>query len=677
MRPSRILAALGAILLAAPVVARAQATSSKPLDVSNMDTTCHACDDFFEYANGGWLKRTTIPASYTTYGSFNILADKNSAVLRAILDSAARDKKARVGTPTQKLGTFYATCMDTTAADRAGISPIAPDLKAIGRLSSASQIVPAVARMHVAGTPALFGFTAAPDAKKSTDVIAAVRQGGLTLPDREYYTKTDDRSVKLREQYADHVARTFALASESESQAQKDAQAVLEIETALANASMTRVAMRDPNAVYHRMTFDSLQKLTPRIDWSAYLRTRNVSRSAAVNVAQPDFIVAVNGMLQSMPLASWRAYLRWHALDDAAPWLGSKLDAESFRFESLLNGAQEQQPRWKRCLAETNGSLGELLGQEYVAKTFTPEAKERALRMVENLQAALRERLATLSWMSDSTRAQAMTKLSAFTKKIGYPDQWRDYSALQVKPQPFVRNAAAAARWSAARTLSKIGKPVDRKEWGMTPPTVNAYYSPNFNEIVFPAGILQPPFFDPNADDAVNYGGMGAVIGHEMTHGFDDQGRQFDAQGNLRDWWTAGDAAQYKTRAQLVSSQFDAYTVADSVHVNGSLTLGENIADLGGLTIAYAALQKSLENKRVGLIDGFSPDQRFFLAWAQIWRSMARPETERMLVATNPHAPGKWRVNGPLSNMPEFARAFDCQKGDRMVRPETVRAQIW
>jgi putative endopeptidase len=677
MRPFAILPVLAALVLATPSSSRAQTTASKPLDVSTMDTTCHACDDFFEYANGGWLKRTTIPASYTTYGSFNILADKNSAVLREILESAARDKKAKPGSPTQKLGTFYATCMDSTAASKAGIAPIAGDLEAISRLSSASQIVPLVARLHAAGTPAVFGLSAAPDAKKSTDVIAVVRQGGLTLPDRDYYTKTDDRSVKLRDQYVDHVARTFALAGESASRASSDAQAVLEIETALANASMTRVAMRDPNAVYHRMTFDSLQKLTPRIDWSAYLATRGVSRQAPVNVGQPDFIIAVNGMLRSMPLASWKAYLEWHALDDAAPWLGSKLDAESFRFESLLSGAHEQQPRWKRCLAETNASLGELLGQAYVEKTFTPEAKERALLMVENLQAALRDRLAALSWMSDSTRAQAMTKLTAFTKKIGYPDQWRDYSALEVKRQSFVRNAVAAARWSAARTLAKIGKPVDRKEWGMTPPTVNAYYSPNFNEIVFPAGILQPPFFDPNADDAVNYGGMGAVIGHEMTHGFDDQGRQFDAQGNLRDWWTAGDAAQYKTRAQLVSSQFDAYTVADSVHVNGGLTLGENIADLGGLTIAYAALQKSLENKRVGLIDGFSPDQRFFLAWAQIWRSMARPETERMLVATNPHAPGKWRVNGPLSNMPEFARAFNCQKGDRMVRPESVRAQIW
>ena len=666
-----------AVLAVAPVVTLAQANANTPLDVANMDTTCRACDDFFEYANGGWLKRTTIPASYTTYGSFNTLADKNNDVLREILEAAARDTRARPGTPTQKLGTFYATCMDSVAADHAGLGPVSADLKAINRLSSGSQIVGLVARLHRVSTPVLFGFGAAPDAKKSSEVIAVVRQGGLTLPDRDYYTKTDDRSVKLREQYVEHVTRTFGLAGEPDAQAKKDADAVLEIETALANASMSRVAMRDPNAVYHRMTFDSLQKLTPRIGWSSYLAARGVPRSTPVNVAQPDFIVAVNGMLPSMPLQSWKAYLRWHVLDDAAPWLGARMSDENFRFGSLLSGAREQQPRWKRCLTVTNASLGELLGQAYVEKTFTSEAKARALQMVENLQAVLRDRLASLAWMSDSTRAQALTKLAAFTKKIGYPEVWRDYSALQVKKQSFAANATAAARWSVARNIAKIGKPIDRKEWGMTPPTVNAYYSPNFNEIVFPAGILQPPFFDPNADDAVNYGGMGAVIGHEMTHGFDDQGRQFDAQGNLRDWWTARDAAQYKSRAQLVATQFDAYTVADSVHVNGSLTLGENIADLGGLTIAYAALQKSLENKRVGLIDGFTPDQRFFLSWAQVWRSTTRPETERLLVATNPHAPGKWRVNGPLSNMPEFARAFSCQAGDRMVRPESQRAQIW
>ena len=677
MRFSAFRGIVAAALAVAPVVTLAQTNANTPLDVSNMDTTCRACDDFFEYANGGWLKRTTIPASYTTYGSFNTLTDKNNDVLRGILEAAASDRTAKQGTPTQKLGTFYATCMDSAAADRAGLAPVSADLKAISRLSNANQIVGVVARLHIGSTPALFGFGAAPDAKKSSEVIAAVRQGGLTLPDRDYYTKSDDRSVKLREQYVEHVAKTLELAGESDTQAKKDAEAVLEIETALANASMSRVAMRDPNAVYHRMTFDSLQKLTPRIGWSSYLAARGVPRSTPVNVAQPDFIVAVNGMLPSMPLASWKAYLRWHVLDDAAPWLGTRMSDENFRFGSLLSGAREQQPRWKRCLAVTNASLGELLGQAYVEKTFTPEAKARALQMVENLQAVLRERLASLSWMSDSTRAQALTKLAAFTRKIGYPDVWRDYSALQVRKQSFVANASAAARWSVARNIAKIGKPVDRKEWGMTPPTVNAYYSPNFNEIVFPAGILQPPFFDPNADDAVNYGGMGAVIGHEMTHGFDDQGRQFDAQGNLRDWWTARDAAQYKSRAQLVATQFDAYTVADSVHVNGSLTLGENIADLGGLTIAYAALQKSLENKRVGLIDGFTPDQRFFLSWAQVWRSVTRPETERLLVATNPHAPGKWRVNGPLSNMPEFARAFSCQAGDPMVRPDGQRAQIW
>ena len=677
MRLSALRILVLSLVVSVPAAAYAQTPASKPLEVANMDTTCRACDDFFEFANGGWLKRTSIPASYTSYGSFNALADKNNDVLRGILEAAAADKGAKPGTPAQKLGTFYATCMDSVAADKAGISPIAADLRTIGRLTAASQLSAAIARLHVAGIPAVFGFGAAPDAKASTEVIAVVRQGGLTLPDRDYYTNADDRSVALRQQYAEHVAMAFVLGGESSAQAQRDAESVIEIETALARASMSRVSMRDPYAVYHRMTFDSLQKLTPRIGWRAYLAARGVSRTAPVNVAQPEFVVAVNSMLQSMPLSSWKAYLRWHVLDDAAPWLNSKSSAESFRFGAVLSGAKEQQPRWKRCIAESNASLGELLGQVYVAQTFTPEARERAQRMVENLQAALRERLASVSWMSDSTRAQAMAKLAAFTKKIGYPDKWRDYSALEVKRRSFATNAIEASRWSAARNVAKIGKPVDRSEWGMSPPTVNAYYSPNLNEIVFPAGILQPPFFDPNADDAVNYGGVGAVIGHEMTHGFDDQGRRFDAQGNLRDWWTTGDAAEYTSRTALVARQFDAYTVADGVHVNGNLTLGENIADLGGLTIAHAALQKSMENKRYGLIDGFSPNQRFFLAWAQIWRSLTRPETERLLVATNPHAPGRWRVNGPLANMPEFAGAFACRAGDRMVRPDSLRAQVW
>jgi putative endopeptidase len=399
---------------------------------------------------------------------------------------------------------------------------------------------------------------------------------------------------------------------------------------------------------------------------------------ASLNVAQPEFFKALDSLVKAVPAADWQTYLRWQVVDDAAPSLSSAFVNENFRFNQQLTGAKELLPRWKRCLQATDAALGEALGQLYVEKTFGPEAKRRALEMVRNLEAALQDRLGRLAWMSDATRKQALGKLAAFQDKIGYPDKWRDYSALTVDARsPYVVNVMRAAQFARAYNLRKIGKPVDRGEWGMTPPTVNAYYNPSKNEIVFPAGILQPPFFDPKADDAVNYGGMGAVIGHEMTHGFDDQGRQFDAQGNLRDWWTPADAEQYKTRATLVANQFDQYVSVDTLKVNGKLTLGENIADLGGLTIAYAALQKALEGKPRPTIDGFTPEQRFFLAWAQIWRNNTRPEYARMLVTVDPHSPGKWRVNGPLGNMPEFAKAFGCKAGDPMVRSDSLRAQIW
>jgi putative endopeptidase len=396
-------------------------------------------------------------------------------------------------------------------------------------------------------------------------------------------------------------------------------------------------------------------------------------------VRQPGFFRSLDTLVATAPIDDWKAYLRWRAASSASPALASAFVNESFAWSQNLTGAKEQLPRWKRCAGVTNAVLGEAVGEEYVRRTFTPEAKARALAMVNNLRDALRERIGQLTWMSDTTKKLALVKLDAFTRKIGYPDKWRDYSTLQVKPSTYLANLQAASQWNAARNWGKLGKPVDRTEWGMTPPTVNAYYSPSMNEIVFPAGILQPPFYDPNADDAVNYGGMGAVIGHEMTHGFDDQGRQFDAEGNLRDWWTPADAAAYKTRTQLVSDQFDAYTVVDSAtHVNGKLTLGENIADLGGLTVAYAAFQKSLVGKpRPANIDGFTPEQRFFLSWAQVWRESMRPEQQRVLVNTNPHAPAQWRVNGPLSNMPEFAKAFGCKVGDPMVRSDSIRAQIW
>ena len=676
-RPAALVAA---VLLAFAIPVRAQSSAKTAINRANMDTTCSACQDFNRYANGGWLKRTDIPAAYSVWGSFQELSDKNEAVVHDILENAARNvAKAAPGSNAWKIGTFYGACMDSTQVEALGTRPLQPVLDAIAALTSTEQMTRSFGELDRMAGLAPFGITAGVDAKNSNAVIAIAGQGGLGLPERNYYLRTDDKSKALLTQYADHIARSLVLIGETPEQAKSDAGKVLALETRLAVVSMARVAMRDPNAVYHRMTPAELQALTPHIDMQRYLDQMGARNVTVINVRQPDFLKGLDTIATSVPLDDWKAYLRWHAVSSASPALGAAFVNEAFSWAQAMSGIKEQRPRWKRCASATNAALGEAVGQEYVRRTFTPAAKARALAMVNNLRDVLRERIGTLAWMSDSTKRQALVKLDAFTRKIGYPDKWTDYSALRVQRGAYLANLRAATEWNTARDWAKLGKPVDRTEWGMTPPTVNAYYSPQMNEIVFPAGILQPPFYDPNADDAVNYGGMGAVIGHEMTHGFDDAGRQFDAQGNLRDWWTSADAAAYKSRAQLVSDQFDSYTVLDSAtHVNGKLTLGENIADLGGLTIAYAALEKSLAGKkRPAKIGGFTPEQRFFLSWAQVWREVMRPEQQRTLVNTNPHAPAQWRVNGPLSNMPEFAKAFGCKPGDPMVRPEAVRAQIW
>jgi putative endopeptidase len=475
-----------------------------------------------------------------------------------------------------------------------------------------------------------------------------------------------------------HLVNLYTLAGSAPADAQADAQKVLALETKLAQAQMSRVQMRDPNAIYHKMTLAEFQASTPNIDWAAFFKAQNGPAFTDINVTSPEYFKAVDALLASEPVDAWKAYFRAHALHGAAGSLSSAFVNENFRFGQLFSGAKEMLPRWRRCVNATNGVLGEAVGEEYVKRTFTAQDKARANAIVNNLRAALADRIKGLDWMSEATKQQALAKLTAFTQKIGYPDKWRDYSALQVGDKSLYENGRKATEWARARSWSKLGKPIDKTEWLMNVAEVNAYYRPDFNEIVFPAGILQFPFFNPKADDAVNYGAMGAVIGHEMSHGFDDQGRQFDARGNLRDWWTSEDAAKYKTQAQRVVEQFDAYTVVDSAtHVKGQLTLGENIGDLGGLTIAYAAMQKAYAGKPKTKIDGFTPEQRFFLAWAQVWREQTRPEALRNLVLTNPHAPAEWRVNGPLSNMPEFRAAWGCKDGDTMVRPEDKRARIW
>jgi putative endopeptidase len=664
---------------AAPAAASpAAAPRGRGIDPAHVDTTCAPCRNFYQFATGGWAKRTTIPAAYAAWGSFHELADRNQLVLRRIVEGAAADTAAARGTNAQKIGAFYRACMDSAAVERAGLAPVRPLLDRIAALRTAADVRAALGPLERDAGLAPFGANVQSDDKNSDSLLVTFGQGGLGLPDRDYYLTQDARSQQLRDAYVRHVARMLALGGADSAAAAAGARQVMALETALARASMTLVEQRDPNATYHRMPLAEFQRSTPGMDWARFLRDVGAPAVATVNVRQPAFFRAADSLLAAVPVDTWKAYLRWRALRAGANALPAAFVNEQFAFNRSFTGAKELRPRWKRCVDQTNAAVGELVGQEYVRQTFTPEAKARALDMVANLRAALAERLDALTWMGDSTKRQARAKLDAFTPKIGYPDRWIDYGALQVGDTSYYANLRAAERFTALREYGKLGKPVDKGEWGMTPPTVNAYYNPSWNEIVFPAGILQPPFYDPEADDAVNYGAMGAVIGHEMTHGFDDQGRQYDARGNLRDWWTPADAARYDAEADKVVRQFAAYTVVDSAtRVNGKLTLGENIADLGGLTIAYRAFQKSIENKRLAPIDGFTPDQRFFLGWAQVWRTLQRDEAARAQVLQDPHAPAMWRVNGPLANMPEFRAAWGCKEGDPMVRPAAARAQIW
>jgi putative endopeptidase len=677
MRP--ILRCLAILSIALPPAAHAQ---NHALDRANLDTTCAACKDFYQFANGGWLKKTTIPAAYSSLGSFRELADRNEAQLHKILDADAAKANASRDTPgaadaSWKVGAFYASCLDTATIDRLGFAPLKPDLDIIAAIKSPENLKQQLGVLEHRAGLAPWGDGSTQDAKNAASVIAGLYQGGLTLPDRDYYTKTDSLSKKTREAYLAHMTRMFQLLGDGKDAA-AEAKTVLDVETKFALASKTRVQLRDPASNYHKMTVASLQKLMPGFPWPAFFAAQNSPPISSVDVGQPEFFTAMNKMFTTIPIADWKVMLRWHLLHGAAASLSAAFVNENFEFDKIFSGASEMLPRWKRCEQSTDDRLGELLGQEYVKQNFTPEAKARALKIVNTLVTELRDRIQHLDWMSAPTKTQAIAKLAAFTKKIGFPDKWKDYSTLKISGGQYLANVRAADQWAAARDWAKIGKPVDRTEWGMTPPTVNAYYSPLMNEIVFPAGILQPPFYSADADDAVNYGAMGAVIGHEMTHGFDDQGRQFDKDGNLKDWWAKEDAAKYSVQAQKVVKQFDAYTVLDSsTHVNGKLTLGENIADFGGLTIAYAAMEKAIGPGPHAKIDGFTPEQRFFLAWAQVWRQLYRPQALRTQVNSNEHAPSIWRVNGPFSNMPEFKAAWGCKDGDPMVRPDALRARIW
>src|SRR3984893_5401001 len=655
---------------------------SRPIDPSSMDPSVKPADDFFLYADGGWIKRTEIPPEYSRWGSFNELIERNNDALHDIAETAENTHvDPKLAPEVQKVGDYYASGMDEKTIEATRTKPLDDEFKNIDAVKDRNDLLKEIARLHTTGVNVLFNFGSGQDAKDSAHEIAQAVQGGLGLPDRDYYTKTDEASKKLRDQYVDHVTKMLTLLGEPAATATDDAKKILALETKLAEASRTRVQLRDPQKNYNKMPLRQLQDLTPDWNWSDYFKHLDVLAPADVNVHQPEFFKTADDVFKSASMDTWKAYLRWHLINATAAELSNDFVNENFNFnDRILQGTEQIKPRWKRVVASTDGAIGEALGKLYVAFYFPPEAKARALELVNNLKEALADRIKTLDWMDEPTKKEALKKLAAMGVKIAYPDKWLDYSLLRIDRGPFVLNAIRADKFESSRDLKKIGKPVDPTEWGMTPPTVNAYYNPNMNEIVFPAGILQPPFFYANADDAVNYGGIGAVIGHEMTHRFYDQGGQFDAVGNLRDWWPPQSAAKFKERAEAIVQQYNEYEPLSGLHVNGELTQGENIADIGGVKLAYAALQKALDKhsqEREQKIDGFTPEQRFFLSFAAIWKSKQRDEDLKLRLNTDPHSPAHYRVNGPLSNLSEFQKAFNVSDGSPMVRAADKRVNIW
>jgi putative endopeptidase len=595
------------------------------------------------------------------------------------MDDASKSKDASKGSTTQKIRDFYTSGMDTAKIETDGYTPVKANLAGIDALKSVADIQGFITRSYAAGNSLLFYFFSGPDEKNSNQVIAQFYQGGLGLPDRDYYLADDFRSKEIREAYQKHVASMFELTGDSHEQALKYADDVLLLETELAKVSFTRYELRNPSANYNKTDLAGLQKMAPEFDWNSFFSGIGLTKTDEINIGQPKFIKGMSEMISKYPVDQWKAYLKWNVINDAAKYLSSDFDKEHFAFYgTVLSGTTEQQPRWKRVLDQTSGSLGELVGQLYVEKYFPPQAKQRMIDLVNNLKAALHDRILGLSWMSDSTKQEALDKLQKINVKVGYPDKWIDYSTLEVGTASYYENVIKASKFQLQREIAKIGKPVDRTEWGMTPQTVNAYYNPNMNEIVFPAAILQPPFFYMNGDDAVNYGAIGVVIGHEMSHGFDDQGRQYDKEGNLRDWWKPEDSKNFEAQTQVLVDQYNAYTILDSLHVDGKLTLGENIADLGGVNISYTALQKAMAGKDMeAKIDGFTSPQRFFLSYAQVWRNNIRDKELMRRLKEDVHSPGETRVNGIVYNIPTFYQAFNIKPTDKRYLADDKRASIW
>jgi endothelin-converting enzyme/putative endopeptidase len=643
------------------------------LDVTSMDRSVDPCVDFFTYSCGGWIKKNPIPPDQSSWDTYSKMQDENLARLRGILEVASGPDSTR-NAVNQKIGDYYASCMDEKAIDARGAEPLKPSLERIAKISSKAEIADVAAAMI--DDNVLFRFDSIQDFRDSNQVIADVDQGGLGLPDRDYYTKDDAKSVELRKQYVAHVQKMVELLGDKPEDAAAEAQTVMRIETALAKGSMTRVERRDPKALDHKMTSAELEKMSPEFRWQVYFAKVGVPSLASLNVTAPAFFKTLSEVLEKENLADWKTYLRWHLVHADANFLAAPFLNENFAFYGkILRGQQELQARWKRCTESVDRDLGEALGQAYVEKYFSPEAKQEALKMVKEIQTAMDQDIKSLAWMSPATKPQALAKLQGMANKIGYPDKWRDYSTLEIVRGDELGNVERARTFEFDRQLAKIGKPVDRGEWDMTPPTVNAYYDPQMNDINFPAGVLQPPAFDPTSDAAPNYGDTGGTIGHELTHGFDDEGRQFDAKGNLRDWWTPEDGKEFVKRASCISDQYSTYVVIDDIKINGKLTLGEDVADLGGLLLAYKAWKDDTKGQTLEPIDGLTPDQRFFVGYGQSWCGETRDETKRMRATVDPHSPEKYRTNGVVSNMPQFQEAFHCKAGSPMVNQN--RCQVW
>jgi putative endopeptidase len=672
-RTSLVVLAIAGLFIFANAQQTSRTQHEPALDVNAMDRSIDPCVDFFAYSCGGWIKNNPIPPDQSSWDLYSKMEDENKAKLREILEAASSPDTGR-NAVNQKIGDYYASCMDEKAIEDKGIEPLKPELDRIANVSSKSDLADVAAGMTTSNV--LFRFESIQDYRDASKVVANADQGGLGLPDRDYYLKTDAKSEELRKAYVGHVQKMFELLGDKPEVAAAEAQTVMRIETALAKGSMTRVERRDPKSLDHKLTSGDLQKLSPDFQWQVYFTKVGLPSLASLNVAVPNFFKIMNEVIDKESVADWRTYLRWHLVHANARHLSSAFFNENFAFfGKTLQGSEQPKPRWKRCTEDIDDYLGEALGQAYVEKYFSPQAKQEALKIVNEIRTAMQQDINGLSWMSPATKQQALTKLNGMANKIGYPDKWRDYSKLDIVRGDHLGNVERSRQFEFNRELGKIGKPVDKGEWDMTPPTVNAYYNPQMNDINFPAGVLQPPAFDPDSDAAPNYGDTGGTVGHELTHGFDDEGRQFDAQGNLRDWWTSEDAKKFQERADCISNQYSGYTIVDDIKINGKLTLGEDVADLGGLLLAWMAWKQDTKDQKLDVIDGLTPEQRFFVGYGQSWCGHTRDETKRLRATVDPHSPEKYRTNGVVSNMPQFQEAFHCKAGQPMVNAKQCR--VW